>query len=110
MHVRDQPWYCNQVVLGLTAAGPHRLVRALQAVEEKGGRYRATEYRFGPRSLDLDLLVYGDYLISAADLVVPHPRMHLRSFVIDPLLEVAPHARDPRNGRPWAFYRQVWTR
>ncbi len=71
-------------------------MRRLLAIEADLGRVRAE--RWGPRTIDLDLLLYGDRVIDTADLVVPHPRMHERAFVLRPLAEIAPHAVHPTLG------------
>lgn len=106
-HVADQPWYFNQILVGTTTIGPHRLLERFHALEHAAGRDRGEEIRFGPRGLDIDLLTYGDLIISSSDLRVPHPRMHQRAFVLDPLHAVLPDAIDPRNGRRWSSYRQA---
>lgn len=109
-HLLNQPRYCNQVATGLTTLGPHGLLDALYRLEVQGGRDRSREVRFGPRSLDLDILTFGSYVVAASDLHIPHPRMHRRSFVMEPLLELIPHGVDPRSRRTWISYRRGWTR
>lgn len=84
----DGPDYTNAVVAVTTPLTAPDLLRALQAIEQRHGRTRA--YRNAPRTLDLDLLLYGDGQISSPQLVVPHPRMALRAFVLVPLAEVVP--------------------
>lgn len=81
-----QPDYLNAVVVGLTTLGPHELLRALLAIERERGRMR-TSFR-ASRTLDLDLILYGDETINTAELTVPHPRYLERRFVTDPLKEV----------------------
>ena len=87
-----QPMYCNAVVLiGGVPAPPGveaalALLDRLQALEAQYGRDRDREERWGPRSLDLDLLFWGDWRLEHPRLVLPHPRLHLRSFVMEPLL------------------------
>ena len=81
-----QPEYLNAVVEAETALSPHDLLRACLAVEQTMGRVRAQ--RWGPRLIDVDVLTYGDELIDEPDLIVPHPRMHERAFVLAPLLEL----------------------
>ena len=89
----DQPRYCNAVMLveGLQAppsvTAALELLDALQGLEQQFGRNRSQEQRWGPRSLDLDLLFWGELRLDHPDLMLPHPRMHLRSFVLAPLLE-----------------------
>lgn len=88
----DQPWYCNAVVrvcgeLGSpSASAALRLLDALQALEAQYGRSRAAEVRWGPRSLDLDLLFWDELRLDHPRLLLPHPRLHLREFVLEPLL------------------------
>ncbi len=92
-----QPPYLNAAAELCTALAPEGLLRALQQVEDAFGRTR--EVRWGPRTLDLDLLLYGDRVIDTPALTVPHPRMHERRFVLEPLCEIAPDAVHPVLGR-----------
>ncbi len=91
---RTAPWeasgpdFINAVAAVETALGAHELLRALQALELQAGRERP--YRNAPRTLDLDLLLYGTAIIDSPELVVPHPRMAERAFVLVPLAEIAP--------------------
>ncbi|MES3009657.1 MAG: 2-amino-4-hydroxy-6-hydroxymethyldihydropteridine diphosphokinase [Pseudomonadota bacterium] len=84
----DGPDYTNAVVAITTPLTAPDLLQVLQAIEHLHGRTRA--YRNAPRTLDLDLLLYGDGQIDSPQLVVPHPRMALRAFVLVPLAEIAP--------------------
>jgi 2-amino-4-hydroxy-6-hydroxymethyldihydropteridine diphosphokinase len=93
--------YINAVAQLDTSLDAHALLAALQAIELRHGRERP--YRNAPRTLDLDLLLYGDETIATADLTVPHPRMHERAFVLAPLLEIAPDAVIPGLGRGAGF-------
>ena len=86
--VSDQPWYHNEVVTVTTNKSPYQLLETLHTIENEFGRVRTV--RNAPRLLDLDLIAYEDTVISKPELIVPHPRMHERSFVIYPLQEVAP--------------------
>jgi 2-amino-4-hydroxy-6-hydroxymethyldihydropteridine diphosphokinase len=88
--------YLNQVVALDTSLAPHRLLNALQEIEKSLGRRRTV--RWGPRTLDLDLLLYGESEIDDEELIVPHPRMEERRFVLEPLAELAPELRLP-SGR-----------
>jgi 2-amino-4-hydroxy-6-hydroxymethyldihydropteridine diphosphokinase len=99
-----QPDYVNAVAMLRTRLGPGAMLRQLTAVEHRQGRRRAPgERRNAPRVLDLDLLLYGRRRISQARLVVPHPRMHERAFVLRPLVDIAPAVTIPGRGaaRHW---------
>ncbi|RJX33944.1 MAG: 2-amino-4-hydroxy-6-hydroxymethyldihydropteridine diphosphokinase [Desulfarculus sp.] len=100
---REQPPFYNAVCRGMYERTPHELLRALQALEAARGRQR--QERWGPRTLDLDILLFGDMIIEEADLQVPHPRLHERGFVLIPLAELAPSLVLPRWGRTAA---QLW--
>ncbi len=82
------PDYINAVAALTTTLAPLALLRALQAIEQHHGRLRP--YRNAPRTLDLDLLLYGNQSIDLPDLTVPHPRLHERAFVLAPLRELTP--------------------
>ena len=92
-----QPDFINAVAALDTRLSPHALLRELQAVEARHGRERS--FPNAPRTLDLDLLLYGDARIDKPGLSVPHPRMHERAFVLQPLLEIAPDIEIPHRGR-----------
>ena len=83
------PDYVNAVVEISTTLDAHTLLAQLQALENKAGRARP--YRNAPRTLDLDILIFGEGAINTPTLVVPHPRMAQRAFVLVPLAEIAPH-------------------
>ncbi len=88
-----QPWYVNAAARVRTRLGPEELLRLLHRVEAAMGRERGEKW--GPRVIDLDLLLYNGEVIFAPDLVVPHPEMHRRAFVLAPLAEIAPQAWHP---------------
>jgi 2-amino-4-hydroxy-6-hydroxymethyldihydropteridine diphosphokinase len=92
----DQPDYVNAAAMLQTSLNAHSLLDELQAVEQRHGRERAD--RWGPRTLDLDLLLYGDERIDSPRLQVPHPQMHRRAFVLVPLHELAPDLELPGRG------------
>ena len=96
--LKHQPDFINAVVALETpaAAGPHKLLDALFAIEGNFGRQRSIPN--AARTLDLDLLLYGDCILGEAHLTLPHPRMHQRAFVLAPLLEVAPDYVIPGHG------------
>ena len=97
----EQPLYCNAVLLveGLKAppseAVALQLLDALQGLEQEFGRDRSREQRWGPRSLDLDLLFWGELRLEHSRLVLPHPRLHLRTFVLEPLLQAMQSSHPP---------------
>ncbi len=94
-----QPDYVNAVVALRTALPPRSLLRRLQAIERRQGRQRASGVpRNSPRTLDLDLLLFGRRIVRLPQLTVPHPRMHQRAFVLTPLLDLAPAANIPGRG------------
>jgi len=94
--IHGQPDFINAVAAIETTLSAHALLAALFAVEAEFGRRR--DYRHAPRTLDLDLLLYDAQVIDSADLQIPHPRMHLRAFVLAPLLEITPDCRIPGRG------------
>lgn len=98
---QDQPWFLNQVVAAKPTLGPdfdaERLLRLLLAIEKEMGRERTMAN--GPRLIDIDLLLYGDEIIARPKITVPHPRLHLRRFVLEPLCEIAPDLVHPAIGK-----------
>jgi 2-amino-4-hydroxy-6-hydroxymethyldihydropteridine diphosphokinase len=96
MHVEDQPDFLNLVCAARTALAPHELLRRLKGIERALGRVPGP--RYGPRAIDLDLLLYDDLVLDTAELTVPHPRMLDRAFVLVPLAEIAPSLRHPLAG------------
>jgi 2-amino-4-hydroxy-6-hydroxymethyldihydropteridine diphosphokinase len=84
--VSDQPRFLNQVVEGEWQGTPRALLRVVKAVEKEGGRKPAR--RWGPRVIDVDILLFGDERVREPDLVIPHPRMQERDFVLTPLAEL----------------------
>jgi 2-amino-4-hydroxy-6-hydroxymethyldihydropteridine diphosphokinase len=96
--VTAQPDFINAAALLDTTLGPRDLLDALLALEQDFGRTRAVDERWGPRTLDLDVLLYADAVIDAPGLRVPHPHLHERAFALLPLLEVWPEASIPGIG------------
>ena len=92
-----QPSVLNGAVVGTTALSAHALLERLLGIEQDFGRKRP--YGGAPRTLDLDLILYGDTVIDEPGLVVPHPRFRERRFVLEPLAEIAPDWIDPVTGR-----------
>jgi 2-amino-4-hydroxy-6-hydroxymethyldihydropteridine diphosphokinase len=95
----DQPRFVNAAAELETSLQPHDLLDRLLEVERALGRDRAQEERWGPRTVDLDLLLYGDETVEEPGLEVPHPRLAQRAFVLEPLLELDSELRLP-DGRP----------
>ncbi|MEO8049572.1 MAG: 2-amino-4-hydroxy-6-hydroxymethyldihydropteridine diphosphokinase [Acidobacteriota bacterium] len=91
----DQPWFLNQVVKAETTLFPRQLLARLLRIEQEMGRLRTIAK--GPRLIDLDILLFGDAIVHAAGLEIPHPRMAERRFVLEPLAELAPALRPPRS-------------
>jgi 2-amino-4-hydroxy-6-hydroxymethyldihydropteridine diphosphokinase len=88
--VADQPPFINAVIAVATALAPHDLFARALKVEHALGRDRNNERRGGPRTVDIDLLAYDDIVLNDIDLVLPHPRLFERAFVLVPLAEIAP--------------------
>lgn len=97
-----QPDYLNAAICVLTDLAPSELMTTLLSIEKSLGRTRET--RWGPRTIDLDLLLFGELILEETGLVVPHPRMLERGFVLLPLCEINPQLRHPVEARPLAEY------
>ena len=95
--VVDQPPFLNGAAALATELAPRELLDALLAVERELGRERRG--RWGPRTIDLDLLLYGDETVDEPGLTVPHPRLHERRFALEPLLDLDPELVVPGRGR-----------
>ena len=89
LHVRDQPTFLNACCTGFTSLEARELLLAMRDIEEEAGRERSGA-RYGPRPLDLDLLLYDHLVVSEPGFTVPHARMRERAFVLIPLAEIAP--------------------
>lgn len=92
----EQPDFINAVAAVATTLAPEDLLATLLGIENDFGRIRRE--KDGPRSLDLDLLLYGDRVMASPTLTLPHPRLHLRAFVLVPLAEIAPDLKLPGRG------------
>ena len=95
--VGNQPRFLNAAATGHTALSAHELLHVLLDIERRFGRERP--FPRAPRTLDLDLILYGDLIADEPGLVVPHPRFRERAFVLEPLVEIAPDWTDPVTGR-----------
>lgn len=92
----DQPKFLNQVIEAETSLSPARLLEYLKRIEVKVGRKET--FRFGPRMIDLDIIFYNGEVIDSPPLIIPHPRLAERSFVLMPLADLAPDYRHPILG------------
>jgi 2-amino-4-hydroxy-6-hydroxymethyldihydropteridine diphosphokinase len=97
LEVHDQPWFLNAVVEAETDLFPKQLLARIQRIEQVLGRRRLKPK--GPRTIDIDILLYGGAVIDADELQVPHLRLAERRFVLEPLAELAPHLHHPVTGR-----------
>ena len=93
MELTDQPWFLNCAVAIETTATSDQLMTALLQIEKDMGRQRTQKN--GPRTIDLDILLFNDLVTNSPALTIPHPAMHQRRFVLQPLAEIAPEARHP---------------
>jgi 2-amino-4-hydroxy-6-hydroxymethyldihydropteridine diphosphokinase len=97
MEVRDQPWFLNLVVEAETDLFPKQVLARIRKIELGLGRRRGRPK--GPRTIDIDILLYGESVIETTELIVPHPRLAERRFVLEPLVELVPELRHPVNRR-----------
>jgi 2-amino-4-hydroxy-6-hydroxymethyldihydropteridine diphosphokinase len=112
LYVTDQDNFINTVVEGFytqtdafsPSVSARALLSRLHKIEARFGRDRASERRWGERFLDIDILLFGDFIINEADLTVPHPRLKERRFALEPLLELFPEAAEPGSG---FFYKNI---
>ena len=89
----DQPWFLNCVMALETTAEPVQLIHELLRIEQEMGRQRVLKK--GPRSIDIDILLFGDAVVNTPELTIPHPEMARRRFVLEPLAEIAPELLHP---------------
>jgi 2-amino-4-hydroxy-6-hydroxymethyldihydropteridine diphosphokinase len=89
----QQPWFLNCVVKLETTLSPPQLLTGILGIEQQMGRHRGAEK--GPRNIDLDILLFGDLIVDEPELTIPHPAMHERRFVLEPLAEIAPETWHP---------------
>ncbi|HXE92057.1 MAG TPA: 2-amino-4-hydroxy-6-hydroxymethyldihydropteridine diphosphokinase [Terriglobales bacterium] len=92
-----QDWFLNCAVALETELMPKQFLARIRMIEQEAGRRRAVAK--GPRTLDIDIVLFGEAVVDTGELVIPHPAMHARRFVLEPLAEIAPEARHPVLGR-----------
>ena len=98
LHVTDQGRFLNTAVMGLYSGTPRELLSRIHEIEARFGRDRQKERRWGERTLDIDILLFGDLTLNESDLQIPHPRLRERRFALEPLLELLPNAVEPVTG------------
>jgi 2-amino-4-hydroxy-6-hydroxymethyldihydropteridine diphosphokinase len=91
--VTEQPAFINCAIIAATTLSPLALLARMQSIERQFGRDRAQEQRWGPRTLDIDLIAYDDVTLDTPELTLPHPQLFERAFVLAPLAEIAPDRR-----------------
>jgi 2-amino-4-hydroxy-6-hydroxymethyldihydropteridine diphosphokinase len=96
----DQPDFLNTVVSGQTDLAPGELLTRIKQLEHQIGRIK--RFRWGPREVDIDIILYGDLVFETPDLIIPHPSYHERIFVLQPLLDLDPSLVDPASHKPIA--------
>ena len=89
----DQPWFLNCAVVLETTQTPEQLLATVLAVEREMGRVRTQKK--GPRTIDIDILLFGERILDSPELTIPHPALHQRRFVLEPLAEIAPDVQHP---------------
>lgn len=106
MYVTDQADFYNMAVCGMVedSITPHKLLESIHVIEAELGRDRAKEIRFGPRSIDIDIELFGSQTINDSVLQIPHPRLSERAFVLTPMLEILPKSADCINRERFADY------
>jgi 2-amino-4-hydroxy-6-hydroxymethyldihydropteridine diphosphokinase len=105
LNVKNQPRFLNAAVAGSYCGSPRELLTRLHQIEASFGRDRSRERRWGERTLDIDILLFGNLAVSEPpDLEIPHPRLGERRFALEPLLELLPGAAEPETGK---FYREI---
>ncbi|MDR1389707.1 MAG: 2-amino-4-hydroxy-6-hydroxymethyldihydropteridine diphosphokinase [Treponema sp.] len=98
LHLTRQAAFINAACCGFYSGSPEALLAETQDIEARYGRMREREERWGPRTLDIDLLLFGSRIVSLPHLCIPHPRLKERRFALQPLAELLPLARDPESG------------
>jgi 2-amino-4-hydroxy-6-hydroxymethyldihydropteridine diphosphokinase len=102
--VTDQPQFLNLVLKAGTSYSPRKLLETIKTIEIGLGRNRASEIPYGPRPIDIDILLYDNKIIHSDDLHIPHPEMKKRKFVLLPLTDIEPDIRDPESGEKFSTF------
>jgi 2-amino-4-hydroxy-6-hydroxymethyldihydropteridine diphosphokinase len=102
MYDEDQPDFVNAVASGLTGLSPHDLLKTVHSIEDRFGRVRDGSRPKGPRTLDIDILLYGDLVLRDRDLVIPHAALRERRFALEPLAELDDGLIDPASGESYS--------
>ena len=101
-NLTDQPWFINCVIQLEINLSPHELLQKIKIIELQLGRVRTEKY--GPRSIDIDIILYDTMTLNEPRLTIPHPRLHKRAFVLIPLLEITPTATHPLFKKSLSYY------
>ena len=101
LHVTDQSPFINAALSGFFPESADKLLELIQKVEAKYGRDRSKERRWGERTLDIDILLFGDLVMSEDALTIPHPRLKERAFALQPLLDLLPDEAEPGTGKKY---------
>jgi len=99
-HEGGQKWFLNQVIKIETDLSPQKLLELNEEIEKEIGRTEKDHW--GPREIDVDILLYNDLVIESPELQIPHRHMHDRQFILVPLIEIAPDLKDPSNGKTFS--------
>ena len=103
-YIRDQPQFINMAIATESERSPEEILESTQDIETAMGRNRISSPRKGPRVIDIDILLYGGHIVDTEELVIPHPGIRERKFVLIPLLELDPALTDPVSGTPYREY------
>ncbi len=101
LYIEDQPDFINAAAGGDCELSPRQLLAAINTIEQTFGRDRHRERKKGPRSLDIDILLYGSLILTEPELIIPHTGLKERQFALFPLLDLDPGLRDPVSGEPY---------
>ena len=102
--IKQQAWFLNLVIECETRYFPMQLLGRVQKIELEGGRVRPAAMRKGPRTIDIDVLLFGRIVMNSPQLTIPHPSMLARRFVLEPLVEIAPDLKHPETNEPLRGY------